>query len=71
MLASFKKCSVVCSPIADAFIGPTAPSYGTPGPSPGRYFSGGGGGGAGGTSPSASGGAGGSGIVVIRYKFQN
>ena len=34
------------SPIADAFISPTdAPSYGTPGPSPGRYFAGGGGGG--------------------------
>jgi len=31
-------------PIADSFFGPTAPSYGTPGPSPGRYFAGGGGG---------------------------
>ena len=33
------------SPIATAFFGPTAPSYGTPGPAPGRYFAGGGGGG--------------------------
>ena len=32
------------APIADAFFGPTAPSYGTPGPGSGRYFSGGGGG---------------------------
>jgi len=32
-------------PIADAFFGPTAPSYGTPGPASGRYFAGGGGGG--------------------------
>ena len=32
------------APIADAFFGPTAPSYGTPGPSSGRYFAGGGGG---------------------------
>ena len=32
------------SPIADAFFGPTAPSYGTSGPAPGRYFAGGGGG---------------------------
>jgi len=32
------------SPIAPAFFGPTAPSYGTPGPAPGRYFAGGGGG---------------------------
>ena len=31
-------------PIADSNFGPTAPSYGTPGPAPGRYFSGGGGG---------------------------
>jgi hypothetical protein len=34
----------VGSPIADAFFGPTAPSYGTSGPAPGRYFAGGGGG---------------------------
>ena len=32
----------VGSAIADAFFGPTAPSYGTPGPSAGRWFSGGG-----------------------------
>jgi len=32
------------SPIATAFIGPTAPLYGTPGPAAGRYFAGGGGG---------------------------
>ena len=31
-------------PIADSNFGPTAPSYGTPGPAPGRYFAGGGGG---------------------------
>jgi hypothetical protein len=30
------------SPIATTFFGPTAPTYGTPGPAPGRYFSGGG-----------------------------
>ena len=36
----------VGSPIATVFFGPTSPSYGTPGPAPGRYFSGGGGGGA-------------------------
>jgi len=29
-------------PIATAFFGPTSPSYGTPGPAPGRYFAGGG-----------------------------
>jgi hypothetical protein len=34
----------VGSPIATTFFGPTAPSYGTPGPAPGRYFAGGGGG---------------------------
>jgi hypothetical protein len=33
------------SPIATAFFGPTSGSYGTPGPSTGRYFAGGGGGG--------------------------
>ena len=47
------------APIADAFFGPTAPSYGTPGPSPGRYFAGGGGGQAVLTSSNGSGGAGG------------
>jgi hypothetical protein len=34
----------VGSPIATTVFGPTAPSYGTPGPAPGRYFAGGGGG---------------------------
>jgi len=47
------------SPIADAFIGPTAPSYGTPGPGPGRYFAGGGGGG--GQQPGPTFGTGGTG----------
>jgi len=51
--------------IADPFIGPTAPSYGTPGPvSNVRYFAGGGGGGSGypgGTGCGGSGGAGGGG----------
>jgi hypothetical protein len=50
--------------IADGFIGPTAPSYGTPGPvSSTRYFAGGGGGGAqnGGPIGGALGGAGGGG----------
>jgi len=46
------------SPIATDFFGPTAPSYGTPGPAPGRYFAGGGGGG---SYVDASGAAGGSG----------
>jgi hypothetical protein len=51
------------SPIATAFFGPTSPSYGTPGPAPGRYFAGGGGSGgdAGGPVPSGAGGAGGGG----------
>jgi len=48
-------------PIADAFFGPTAPSYGTPGPaSSTRYFAGGGGGGRQPASP-PPGGAGGAG----------
>ncbi len=52
--------------IANPFIGPTAPSYGTPGPiSSTRYFSGGGGGGGGiaayPPAPGITGGAGGSG----------
>ena len=47
----------VGSYITDPFIGPTAPSYGTPGPvSNVRYFSGGGGGGG---SPAGTGGSGG------------
>jgi hypothetical protein len=53
----------VGSPIADAFFGPTAPSYGTPGPAPGRYFAGGGGGG-GYDAAGGSGGAGGGGNGV-------
>jgi hypothetical protein len=53
------------SPIATTIFGPTSPSYGTAGPAPGRYFSGGGGGGrndpgTGGTGGSGGGGAGGS-----------
>jgi|TARA_A100001015_G_scaffold238473_1_gene271460 hypothetical protein len=50
--------------ISDTFFGPTAPSYGTPGPtSSTRYFSGGGGGGgATNVGPKSTGGAGGGGI---------
>ena len=48
--------------LADAFVGPTAPSYGTPGPvSSTRYFAGGGGGGADSPPGSNNGGAGGGG----------
>lgn len=51
--------------ISDPFIGPTAPSYGTPGPeSSTRYFSGGGGGGydtRGASGPAGPGGSGGGG----------
>ena len=50
--------------IADAFIGPTAPSYGTPGPvSSTRYFAGGGGGGVegGAGNPAGTNGTGGTG----------
>lgn len=52
------------SPIADTFFGPTAPSYGTPGPAPGRWFAGGGSGGInsdGPDRPQGNGGAGGGG----------
>jgi len=51
------------NPISDTFFGPTAPSYGTPGPvGSSRYFSGGGGGGRHANSgPNPSGGAGGGG----------
>jgi hypothetical protein len=50
------------SPIATTFFGPTAPSYGTPGPAPGRYFAGGGGGNEEvGPAGSGAGGAGGGG----------
>ena len=51
-------------PIADAYFGPTAPSYGTPGPvGSTRYFAGGGGGGRQppATPPGGAGGAGGGG----------
>jgi len=59
------------SPIATTLFGPTAPSYGTPGPAAGRYFSGGGGGneevgpnppGPGGAGGGGAGGAAGSGV---------
>ena len=47
-------------PIADAYFGPTAPSYGTPGPAGStRYFAGGGGGGS--QSPNSGAGVGGAG----------
>ena len=51
------------SPIATTFFGPTSPSYGTPGPAPGRYFAGGGAGGLydATSGPVISGGAGGGG----------
>jgi len=48
------------SSIPDSFFGPTAPTYGTPGPAPGRYFAGGGAGGANG-APSCFQGPGGAG----------
>ena len=51
----------VGSPIATTFFGPTSPSYGTPGPAPGRYFAGGGGGGGCGVSGGAGGAGGGGG----------
>jgi hypothetical protein len=52
----------VGTPIATAFFGPTAPTYGTPGPAPGRYFAGGGGGGTQcGTNTQGTGGSGGGG----------
>ena len=47
--------------IACAMIGPTAPSYGTPGPATGRYFAGGGGGSTDGGGTQGTGGAGGGG----------
>jgi hypothetical protein len=51
------------SPIATTVFGPTAPTYGTPGPAPGRYFAGGGGGGSWPSlpGPGGAGGAGGGG----------
>jgi hypothetical protein len=53
----------VGTPLSPAIFGPTAPSYGTPGPAPGRYFSGGGGGAGYSVTPYApgAGGAGGGG----------
>jgi len=51
----------VGSPIATTFFGPTSPSYGTPGPAPGRYFAGGGGGGINGPGSGGTGGSGGGG----------
>jgi hypothetical protein len=48
------------SPIATTVFGPTSPSYGTPGPAPGRYFAGGGGGGLY-LAPAGTAGAGGAG----------
>ena len=55
-------CGGVGSPIATTIFGPTSPSYGTPGPAPGRYFAGGGGGGSisasGTVAPGGSGGGG-------------
>jgi len=54
------------SPIATTFFGPTAPTYGTPGPAPGRYFAGGGGGStnSGGSQGSGAAGGGGAGTGV-------
>jgi hypothetical protein len=49
------------SPIATTVFGPTAPSYGTSGPAPGRYFAGGGGGGPNGANSAGTGGTGGGG----------
>ena len=49
------------SPIATTLFGPTSPSYGTPGPAPGRYFAGGGGGGGRPIGPQSTGGTGGGG----------
>jgi hypothetical protein len=52
------------SPIAITVFGPTSPSYGTPGPAPGRYFAGGGGGGG---NPGGAGGAGGGGAGGLSF----
>jgi hypothetical protein len=51
----------VGSPIATTLFGPTSPSYGTPGPAPGRYFAGGGGGGHASGNTAGAGGSGGGG----------
>ena len=54
------------SPLADTFFGPTAPSYGTPGPvGSTRYFSGGGGGSSDSNNPGGNGGSGGGGAGGI------
>jgi hypothetical protein len=60
------------SPIATTVFGPTSPSYGTPGPAPGRYFAGGGGGGAFGpdtgiTGTAGVGGTGGGGTGSLNF----
>ena len=52
------------SPIATTFFGPTAPTYGTPGPAPGRYFTGGGGGSTNSGGAAGTGGSGGGGTGV-------
>jgi len=49
------------SPIDTTFFGPTSPSYGTPGPASGRYFSGGGGGAGESNGPNSTYGKGGAG----------
>jgi len=54
------------SPIATTLFGPTSPSYGTPGPAPGRYFAGGGGGG-GYPSGVGTGGSGGGGNGAVQF----
>jgi hypothetical protein len=52
--------------LADTFIGPTAPSYGTPGPvGSTRYFAGGGGGAAYPSGPGGAGGVGGGGAGAV------
>ena len=51
----------VGSPVATTVFGPTSPSYGTPGPAPGRYFAGGGGGAGNAPSTGGTGGSGGGG----------
>ena len=48
-------------PLSTIFFGPTSPTYGTPGPAPGRYFAGGGGGAT--NTNAGAGGAGGGGAA--------
>jgi hypothetical protein len=60
--------------VADSFFGPTAPSYGTPGPAPGvRYFAGGGGGlwQTGGTPGAGGAGGGGAGGSPLKWSGWN